>query len=194
MNCSPARVAPESRKPWPVAGLFFSKVVTSQGGDMMGTAIGDLLRWHRKEYLPKRYYELARQLVPTDPDTVDPLWESRLVAIVCERTGIQPSEFRALPEAERVVLLEKASQGGKPRKAARAVSLTPEDEAILRALKKDHPTLMTQENLSELVRKSVRTISVRLQYLRGKTLVHNPQGNRKGVGITDVGLELLDRI
>jgi hypothetical protein len=132
------------------------------------------------ETLRELGYEL---LMPNNPPRpryrqyIDKLWER--CAVILDSLQAQRAKRR------------KAA--AKPRKPARAVSLTPEDEAILRALKQDDPTLMTQEAISGIVRKSVRTVATRLQYLRDKKLVDNPQGERKGNGITAAGLELLGR-
>jgi hypothetical protein len=72
------------------------------------SAISDNLRWYEEKHLPQRLAELAEELLPSDRDTIDPLYSERLAQIVCERTGLPPSEFKQLDTKGKVVWLDKA--------------------------------------------------------------------------------------
>ena len=82
----------------PPAGL------AEKDGEIMATAIGDLLLWHRKIYLPRRYNDLAEQLIPTAPS------EMALAAIVFQRTTLPPHDFIALPLEHKIFYMEQAVQ------------------------------------------------------------------------------------
>ena len=71
----------------------------------------DMLRWARQRWLARRYDELVSELVP---DAVHGELHATLQMIVCQRTGLQPSEFLALSIPERVPWLEAASQKSTP--------------------------------------------------------------------------------
>jgi len=69
-----------------------------------------------------------------------------------------------------------------------------QDEAILRALKKRHPRLLTQDELELESEISRRTISAKMKPLREAGLVAQPKGPKKGTTITPKGLELLKQV
>ena len=58
----------------------------------MPTAIGDLLDWYEREGHNGQYAQLVEQLVPQDPEIVDPHPENTLMQIVFQRTGLSPDK------------------------------------------------------------------------------------------------------
>ena len=84
----------------------------------MPTAIGDLLRWYEREGHNVQYAQMAEQLMPQDPEIVDPHPENSLMQIVCQRTGLAPSEWEALSSLKRLPWLRDAldSAGAEPKK------------------------------------------------------------------------------
>ena len=72
------------------------------------------------------------------------------------------------------------------------VHLTEEDSAILNALAKAHPKLLTQKQIEGTgLDVSNRTIQSRLPILLNKGLVCLPEGKRSGWGLTTPGLKII---
>jgi hypothetical protein len=72
-------------------------------------AIGDIFNWYRREGHLKRYYFLVEQLMPHDPDEIDPAPEITLMGIVCRKTGLAPTEWKKLSTLERLPWLTDAA-------------------------------------------------------------------------------------
>ncbi|QNN23079.1 hypothetical protein HED60_12630 [Planctomycetales bacterium ZRK34] len=73
-----------------------------------------------------------------------------------------------------------------------SVSITSNERAILRALRKSHPVALIQVNISVQTGLSPRTIWECLKHLREQGLTHRPHGERKGDVLTEQGLNLID--
>ncbi len=112
----------------------------------------------------------------------------------CHDAPVRPAKTRDTDESLRQYQAVRQYLHAKTnRKPGRAVPLTPEDEAILRALAQDHPTTMSQETLAELTKVSVKTVGKRLAYLTECKLVHRPRGPHGGSGLTPAGLKMVGR-
>jgi hypothetical protein len=96
---------------------------------------------------------------------------------------------KALEKARKWLMAREAA--ARKRRERPGIALTAKDEAILRALAKDAPTTMTQEDLADVTRLSVRTVRARLKFMRGKKFVCRPLGSKKGETITDLGRQLI---
>jgi hypothetical protein len=88
--------------------------------------------------IPGDYWALVKKIAPPKSGIDDLLWESKLIQIVFEKTGLQPSEFKRLSIQERVVWLQKTLDKNKgenpPNVSAQSTpgeQLTPEARAIL---------------------------------------------------------------
>ncbi len=69
---------------------------------------------------------------------------------------------KALSKALKWLKVREAA--ARKRRERPGIALTAKDEAILRALAKDAPTTMTQEDLADVTRLSVRTVRARLKF------------------------------
>lgn len=112
----------------------------------------------------------------------------------CTRLPTMPVLLSAMDTAMMILQVAEAAAGGEV--AENAVALTPEDQAILEALRNSHPTTMTQEKLANGKNQggagvSDRLVRDRLRYLCKKKLTYQPFGPKKGYSLTDHGLKII---
>ena len=82
------------------------------------------LKYRREVQVPQLIEELEDKLLPPAPDTVSLVRGEQIALVVYERTGLPPSEYRAMPDDGRLIWLQKAVPSGKQGKPPKRPILT----------------------------------------------------------------------
>lgn len=104
--------------------------------------------------------------------------------------SIPPDRVRHIADRVRHI----AEPGGKPIEEEILPPITEVDELILSALKRHHPRLLDYAALEAETERSRDTLRPKVNSLLELKIVHRPNGNKKGIGLTSMGKKLAEKL